>query len=263
MGSFFFWLSKLIWFAIAPDNLLVLLVCISLILLYFKAYKAALILQSFIAIVMLLIAFIPIGEWLLYPLESRFMTNPQLPEKVDGIVVLSGGENAKESALWNQVEMNKGAERDLAFLYLARRYPCAKLVFTGGSGKLIDQQYKEADVARRLFKEQGLDVSRVTFETKARNTYENGVFSYALIKPKATENWVLITTAWHMPRAMGVLKKLNWNMIAYPVDHRTQKGHLFRVDLNFSHNLGLLTMAVKEWLGLTVYYVTGKTATFL
>lgn len=263
MDTFFFWLSKLIWLVISPDSLLVLLLCINLALLYRKAYKIAFILQSIITFSALLIAFLPVGEWLLYPLETRFATNPKLPDKIHGIIVLSGSENAKTSVLWNQVEVNQAAERTLAFLKLAKRYPQAQLVFTGGSGKLTQQNYKEADVARRLFKEQGLNLNRVIFETKARNTYENGLFSYRLIKPKANENWLLITTAWHIPRAIGVFKQLNWNIMPYPVDHRTQKGYLFRIDLNFSHNLSLLVIAIKEWLGIIVYYSTGKTATFV
>ena len=263
MNSFFFWLSKLVWLIISPDNLLVLLICISSFLLYRKAFKAVLILQSIISICVLIIAFFPIGEWLLSPLETRFQTNPKLPEHINGIIVLSGAENAILSAKWKQIELNEASERNLVFLQLARHYPKAKLIFTGGSGKLLQQKYKEAFVAKKLFEEQGFNTEQIIFETNSRNTYENALFSYALIKPKINENWLLITSAWHMPRAMGVFKQLNWNVSAYPVDHRSRKNHLFRIDLNFSVNLHLLTLAIREWLGIIVYYCTGKSSFIL
>lgn len=258
MDSFFFYAAKLAWLLVSPGNLLVLLLCLSLLLQYRKAFRAALILQTFLCILVLPVAFLPVGEWLLFPLENRFPSNPQLPEQVTGIIVLSGGEKAIVSEAWNQVELNEGAERNLAFLHLARRYPCARLIFTGGSGSLTMQQHKEADVARRLFREQGLDEGRVVFERNSRNTYENGLFSRELVRPKAGENWILVTTAWHMPRAVGVFRKLGWNVLAYPVDHRGRKHDLLRLEFDFSGNLDLLGVGLKEWLGLAVYYVAGK-----
>ena len=103
--------------------------------------------------------------------------------------------------------------------------------------KVSNQNYKAADVAKRLFKEQGLDTSRIIFERESRNTWENAVFTKNLVKPKVGEKWVLITTAWHMPRSMGVFCKLEWDVIPYPVDYQTKPGHLFAVDWNFVGHL--------------------------
>ncbi|MDH3392865.1 MAG: YdcF family protein, partial [Desulfobulbaceae bacterium] len=206
-------------------------------------------------------AFFPLGEWLLYPLETRFPANPELPQQVDGIIVLSGAEDAVKSAHWDQVEMGDGAERNLAFFNLARRYPSAKLVFTGGSGSLIDQTHKGADVAKSLFQNLGLDTSKIIFERESRNTYENAIYSKKMVTPGAKENWILITTAWHMPRSMGIFTKAGWPMIPYPVDHQTLPDNLFRVGLNFAPHLASVKTAVKEWMGLTAYYLAGRTST--
>lgn len=263
MNSIFFWTSKLVWLLIAPDSLLLLLMLVAWVLLWRGACRPAKWLMSFLFVVLLAVALLPLGDWLLYPLEARFSANPELPEKVDGIIVLSGAQDALLSAVWNQAEMLDGAERDIAFLELARRYPGARLVFTGGTGSMVHQEYKEADVAKKLFEQQGLDLRRVVFERNSRNTFENAMFSMARVKPKAGERWVLITTAFHMPRSIGIFCKAGWRMIPYPVDHRTMPGNLLRVDFDLSGHLRDLKIGVREWVGLLAYYLTGKTTALL
>lgn len=263
METFFFWLSKLIWLVMAPDSLLLIFLLLAWILLWRGSMRMAKRTLGFVAVVMLLVALFPVGEWLLYPLEKRFPANPTLPIKIDGIIVLGGAGNAEKSSAWNQVELGDGAERFLAAIELARKYPAAKLVFTGGSGSMVSQGRKEADVAMILFKQQGLDIARITFERNSRNTFENAVLSKAMVKPHAAENWVLVTSAFHMPRAIGIFCKAEWPVIPYPVDHQTQPDALFRIDLDLASHLGNLTVGVREWVGLIAYYATGKTTALL
>jgi uncharacterized SAM-binding protein YcdF (DUF218 family) len=261
MESTFFWISKLAWVMIAPDTLLLFLLLISWLLLWRRAYILAKWLLGFVTIFLMVVALFPIGEWLLCPLETRFPTNPKLPEQIDGIIVLSGTENAVLSSLWNQAELGDSAERDMAFLALARQYPNAKLVFTGGSGSMMHQDHKAADVAKKLFDDLGLDLSRVTFERNSRDTFENAVFSKELVRPDPGQKWILITTAWHMPRAVGIFCKAGWPVIPYPVDHWTMPGKLLRIDFSLSDHLRGLATGLKEWLGLIAYYLSGKTTT--
>lgn len=263
MDTLFFYISKLIWLLVSPDSLLLILLILSLVLLYIGKIKQAKTLLATISLLLLLIALFPVGEWLLYPLESRFQTNPNLPEKVDGIIVLSGAEDAELSHIWKQVELGAAAERDLTFLTLAQQHPNAKLVFTGGSGSLTRQEYKGADVAEKLFKQLSFDTTKIIFERKSRNTYENVIYSKDLVKPIKNENWILITTGWHMPRSVGIFCKADWPVIPYPVDHQTNKDNLFRIDFDLSNNLYVLKTAIKEWLGLFAYYLSGKTTSFL
>lgn len=263
MDTFFFWLSKLIWMIISPDSLLLILILLSFGLLLMGKERIGTKLLGFVCAVLLIIALLPLHNLLLYPLETRFATNPQLPETIGGIIVLGGAEDPYLSSLWNQVELGPAAERNLAFIALARQYPEAKLVFTGGSGTLTKQSYKDADVAERLFRELGLDVTRVTFERNSRNTHENAEFTKRLIQPESGESWILITTAWHMPRSVGAFCKQQWPVIPYPVDHVTAPGNLISMNLALAEHLKRLKIGVKEWVGLFVYSLTGKTTAVL
>ena len=148
------------------------------------------------------------------------------------------------------------------FLALARKYPEAKLLFTGGSGSLLEQKDKAADIAKKLFKQLNFDVTRIVFEKESRNTYENAIYSKKIVQPFKNENWILITTGWHMPRSVGIFCKAEWPVIPYPVDHQTNKDNLFRISFNLSNNLRMLKIAIKEWLGLFAYYLSGKTTSF-
>ena len=94
------------------------------------------------------------------------------------------------------------------FVILAKRYPGAKLVFTGGSGAIEQGVSNEAEYARILLEQLGLPPDRVVFETTSRTTWENAVNTYALVKPQPSESWILLTSASHMPRAVGVFRKL-------------------------------------------------------
>ncbi len=261
MDSIFFFLSKLVWMITSPDSLLLILLLIAWALLWREKNQSAKRVLGFVVGILLIVSLFPVGEWILYPLEIRFPENPVLPQKVDGIIVLGGTENAILSTKWHQVELGDATERLLAFETLARRYPDAKLVFSGGSGSMVYQGYKGADVAKMVFEQQGMNVSHVTFESESRNTYENAVFSKVLVKPVSGENWILITSAFHMPRSLGIFCRAGWPMIPYPVDHYTWPGNLFRVGLDLADHLRILSMGIKEWLGLITYYVAGKTST--
>ena len=263
MDTLFFYVSKIIWLLVSPDSLLLILLIFSVTLLFLGKISSAKILLSAVSFTFILIAFFPLGEWLLNPLESHFITNPTLPAKLDGIIVLSGSEEPELSHIWNQVEVGATAERNLAFLNLARRYPKAKLIFTGGTGRLTNQRYKAADVAKTLFEQQNFNINKIKFESKSRNTFENATYSKKVAKPLKNENWVLITTSWHMPRSIGIFCKINWPTIPYPVDHQTRKGNLYRVNFDLAKNLSILKIGIKEWLGLFAYYLSGKTTSLL
>ena len=262
MDTLFFYVSKLTWLFLSPDSLLLILIVFSLILLYLGKTRLAKTTLTTTSLLLILISLFPIGEWLLFPLESHFQTNPALPEKIDGIIVLSGAENAELSSIWKQIELNAAVERDLTFIQLAERYPTAKLIFTGGSGSLTKQEFKGADVAEKLFRQLDLDAKKITFERESRNTYENIIFSKNIIKPNKNENWILITTGWHMPRSVGISCKSGWPVIPFPVDHQTKKDDLFRIDFDLSKNLKTLKTGMKEWMGLFAYYLSRKTTAF-
>lgn len=196
---------------------------------------------------------------MLYPLESRFQHNPDLPEKVDGIIVLGGSIIPDRSIEWQQLETNMYHERLSSFLELAQRYPEARLVFTGGNSETEKDKPTEAEIAEVYFLQAGISSERLLIEDKARNTAENAMYSRKLVDLQANETWIVITTAYHMPRAIGVFCQQDWSVIPYPVDHQTLPSKLYQPGYSLIWHANHLVMASHEWLGLLYYYLTDKT----
>ena len=259
MDTVFFLASKIIWALISPDSLIVILGVSAWIAAILKWQRISKSLLASCALLLLLIGFFPVGEWLIAPLENRFTANMALPSKVDGIVVLGGAILPQMSNSWQQPEINGAAERLTNFLYLARLYPNAQLVFTGGSGAVTEQEFKEAETAQMLFKQLGLAERAIIFESESRNTSENARNSKELVTPENNENWLLITSAFHMPRSIGVFCQQQWVVQPYPVDHYSQKANLLRVNFSFGENLLVLGVAIREWVGLVAYRISGRT----
>src|ERR1019366_3257446 len=92
--------------------------------------------------------FSPLGKWLLYPLESRFPP-------------------------WGGAGVASAADELIAAAALPRRYPKARIIFTGGSANLMFGDAREADYATALFESLGVSRERLTMERGARNTQEN------------------------------------------------------------------------------------------
>ena len=259
----FFPASKLLWNVLAPGNLLFICVLVCILAFNFGWLRFAKILTYPLLATLVMIALLPVGDWLLYPLEQRYPIDPNLPEQIDGIIVLSGAVGAKSTAMTGQVQVNEQVDRELAFMKLARLYPGVKLLYTGGSSSLVHQEFKGADAGKRLLAEQGIDLDRVIFERDSRNTAESAVLSRKLVQPSKGENWVLVTTAWHMPRSVGVFCKASWPVIPYPVDYRTSRSALWSINFEFASHLVELEVAVKEWLGLLAYWAADRIPSIL
>jgi uncharacterized SAM-binding protein YcdF (DUF218 family) len=145
---------------------------------------------------------------------------------------------------------------------LARRFPQARLVYTGGSNALSDSETTEAHDAGALLAALGVDPNRITLEDRSRNTDENARFTRDLVRPEPAQTWLLVTSAYHMPRSMGLFRKAGFNVVADPVDYHSEGG--FR-DWRFSNEvwrgLRLFEVAAHEWAGLAAYYASGRTDT--
>lgn len=253
-----FALSKLLWPIFSPANFLVLLLVVALLLHLLGRRRAGVTLTALVTVAFLALTFLPVGARMLYPLEARF-PQPTWPERVDGVIVLGGAVDPAATAFWGRPVVNHAADRMTEFVWLARRYPEAKLVFTGGSGSLTRQDLTEAPVARQVFERLGLPAERVLFEDKSRNTYENAVFTRDLVKPQPGETWVLITSAYHMPRSYGIFRKLGWKVLPDPVAYYTAEDSTSRIGPNLVGDFNLIDEAVHEWLGLLSYRLMGRT----
>lgn len=202
---------------------------------------------------------LPIETWAIRPLEDRFpaVTNP--PDQVDGIVVLGGAIDDLTSKDRGTPVLSSAANRLTTFIILAKRYPNAKLVYTGGSGDLEQGRSNEAEFARTLLEQLGLPPDRVVFENRSRTTWENAVNSYELVKPQPGAHWILLTSASHMPRAVGVFRKIGWGVLPWPVGYQS-RDHLTAYPQSLGRKLDLLDWAAHEWIGMVVYNFQGKSS---
>lgn len=263
MDKLFFYSSKVVWSILSPDSLFVILLVSSLLLIHLNRKRLGMNLLRLLTFGCVFLSIFSVGEWMLYPLETRFAHNPTLPAELDGIIVLGGSIMTGHSSEWQQLETNRYHERLSSFLELAGRYPQAKLVFTGGNSSLHSDQPSEAELVENYFLNAGIDPERLFMEDRARNTAQNASLSKQLLKPQSGEQWLLITTAYHMPRSIGVFCQQRWPVIPYPVDHQTRPSKLYSPGFSLLGNANTLVMAAHEWTGLLAYYLTAKTASLL
>jgi uncharacterized SAM-binding protein YcdF (DUF218 family) len=256
----FFILSKTLGYLVMPTNLLIGIGVMGAILLVtrFALLGRKLVMAS----VLLLVVFglSPIGNYLIYPLEQRFppwVAGSGAPP--DGIVILGGSIEADVSAAHGTPVVRSAPDRIIEAAALAHRYPNARIVFSGGSPNLIANDAREADFAGAIFEGLGIAKSRLIMERASRNTMENAQFSKALVAPKEGERWLLVTSAFHMPRSMGLFRKAGFAVEAYPVDWRVgRRGDLFSFSNTVLDGLGRTDVALREWIGLVAYRVTGR-----
>jgi uncharacterized SAM-binding protein YcdF (DUF218 family) len=257
----FFVLSKTIGIMLLPANFLVGIGLVGAILLATRF--AALGRKLMIASVALLAicGFSPIGNLMLYSLEQRFPPWNATKGAPDGVVVLGGPIDPDLSAAHGVPVTSAAADRLIMAAALGRQYPDLRIIYSGGSANLISGDAREADYAAKVFESLGIPRAQLTMERRARNTFENAEYSKAIAAPKAGERWLLVTSAYHMPRAVGVFRQAGFAVEPYPVDWRVGgrddllSFHKFAVD-----GLSNVEVSFREWMGLVAYRITGKTS---
>src|SRR5215467_3534042 len=226
----FYPISKAIWLVAAPASALILITAAATLWAALRLSKWTAWLAVTGACALVIGGFTPVSYWLTLPLENRFPQWEAGSRAIDGIIVL-GGETG---------------ERITVLAELARDFPQARLVYSGPGDDRI------AEYLLNKFARLGSDRERVTMERRSRNTFENALYSRELIKPNSNERWLLVTAALHMPRAIGCFRRVGFKVEGYPVQYTT--GVRLGADA-----LTRLDAAMKEWIGLVVYRLTGKT----
>ncbi len=255
----FFTVSKVGWLLAAPSNLLVFGIVVGLLLRVADVRRPAMAVTALSVLGVLVFGFSPAANYLASPLEERFPPFKDDGRPVDGIILLGGAEVPDVALARGVPALNDAAERMIAFSALARRYPNARLVFSGGSGLLEPGEAVEADAVQLTLRDLGMDLQRITFERRSRNTAENAAFTRQAMDPAPGSRWLLVTSAFHMPRAIGCFRGAGFPVEAYPVDYRTVSVH--DLDGGFTRvaqGLDLTDIATKEWLGLAAYYLSGR-----
>jgi uncharacterized SAM-binding protein YcdF (DUF218 family) len=244
-----------------PPKLLLAILIAGVALLWTRWQTAGRLLTAFAAVMFAAIATLPLGTWLISPLEDRFPSPEPLPATVHGIIVLGGATSLSTSASRNQPSLNANAERLTTFATLARRYPEARLIYTGGFRALKAPAITEGRVASTLLVNLGISAQRLTVDDSARNTIDNASKALELANPSAGEIWLLITSARHMPRAVGAFRQAGWReFVPYPVDYLTTKNAGSSLGFNLRAGLNSLRAAQHEWMGLVAYRVMGASS---
>ncbi len=262
MDDLFFISSKIFWHLLQPVNVLLWLLAAGALLLWTRFAKAGRRLIAGVLLVVLTLGVLPAGKWLVTLLENRFPVLHAPPAAVTGIVVLAGSLNSRVSAARGLPALGGDAERLTGTLALMRRFPHARVFFTGFSGRLLPEGPGAHAVARVFFATLGVAAGRIRYEGRSRNTYENALYTKRLARPRRGETWLLVTSAAHMPRSIGVFRKAGWDVVAAPVDFTTDGGYDFSPKwFSLSRALGF-NGAIREWVGLLAYYLSGKTGEF-
>ncbi len=257
----FFILSKTLGFFALPSNIVATIAALGIVLMFTRFRRAGRVLATLGIALLLLAGLSPLGNILILPLEERFPPWDASRGAPAGIVVLGGAISPDVSVAHGTPALTDAAERITAIAELARTFPAARIIFSGGNARLLYAEGNEAEFALQLFESFGIARERLAAEDKSHNTEENAVFSKALANPKPGERWLLVTSAYHMPRAIGIFRRAGFAVEAYPVDWRTRG----RIDLvmpfdTLSGGLRRTDTAVREWVGLLAYWITGQSS---
>jgi uncharacterized SAM-binding protein YcdF (DUF218 family) len=258
-----FYLSKIVWAFLQPSTLIAI-VLVAGFLLVARGKRAGLPVL-FCGVALYLIAgFSPLANWLLVPLETRAQIG--MSEPVDGaagIIVLGGATAGAQNFGERRVILNDAADRMIEAVRLAQQYPDLPVIFSGGNDDIFPSSKlePEAQLARRFFEGFNITPPRLRLENRSRNTFENAAFTAKLMQPRLDQRWVLVTSAFHMPRARALFEAQGFHVIPRPGDFRTNGSQdLWQIFGKPSDGLRRLDMAAKEWVGLLVSWLGGDIA---
>ena len=260
----FFYLAKVLWFLLQPSTLIALLIGYGSILIWTGWARWGRRFVSIGAILLLFAGLSPLGNALILPLEDRFpRADLDAPAPPTGFVILGGAEDRLVGTARNVPALNEAAERMVEAAILARRFPEAKIAFSGGDSGVLYQTGNEAEGAESLLTALGVPRDRLILEAKSRDTYENAVFLKEELAKQGElgpgARWLLITSAYHMPRAIGAFRKAGFDIEAWPVDYRTRgRSDLSRPFDKVSEGLRRVDVATREWAGLLAYWLGGR-----
>lgn len=260
----FFILSKVFWFVAQPVSVVFLLVLLGMVLAGFGRRRLGMVAAGLGVLLLGLVSYTTVGEVMISPLENRFARPEVMPQDVSTILLLGGSTSGRISAARGMSEFSDAADRPIEALRLARVYPQAQILATGGVGQLLSQGAEtEAVTTERFLRGMGLPPDRFMLEDASRNTAENAQFTAEMLVGREG-TMLLVTSAFHIPRSMGLFRKAGLDPIAWPVDYRSTGTEVFRIDLTDPVvNIETTTIALREWIGLLAYNWTGQTDALL
>ena len=258
----FFIASKLFWFFTRPLNALFLLALLAGLLALIGRRRLVGWLFALSALAFAALGFTQLPDLLIYRLETHVVAR-EMPPDPAGIIVLGGGLAAESAAVTGGYHLGEAADRLIKGLELKRHYPAARLIYSGGLSTLLQQGVPETSAARSLVEALYGDTRGIEFESKSRNTWENAVFTARMAGADDKRPWLLVTSAFHMPRALGCFRAAGMNVIPVPTDYRADPFLAPYVTGNMAGQFLKTSIVVKEWIGLLAYWLTGRIETLL
>lgn len=253
-----FYVSKVLWFLMQPSSLLLAGLCCGVYLIRWGRIEAGLRWLMGSLMILAVIGLTSVSDLIAIPLEQRF-PRPVGTTDVAGIIVLGGAEDTN-AGVRELMSLNEAGERLTEANVLARRHPNAKLIWSGGSDPTFYDGVSGAERAKVLFEALGVAPERIVLEDTSRTTHENAANTRELIKPQPGQRWLLVTSGWHMPRAMGCFRRAGFDVIAWPVDYRAPVAVDFtRVFSSVPDGLRRFDTMAKEYVGLVAYRIAGRT----
>jgi len=259
----FFILSKSVAFLLLPSNLLIAFGLAGVALMVTRWRRVGVCMAVVGLILLAVVGFLPVGSLLTRSLESRFPPWDGGRGAPDGIIVLGGEISPSLSRDYGEPVVGGDGVRIIAIAKLARAYPNARIVYTGGDASMLGNQPPETEFVYPLLDSFGVPRERVILESRSRNTAENAAFTKDLVKPKLGERWLLVTSAQHMTRAVGCFRRVGFPIEPYPVGWHTDRQGNLALSKALADGLARLDSAAYEWIGLVAYWITGKTEEFL
>lgn len=254
-----FLVSKLFWMFAQPLSLAFLSVLVAVIALIAGLRRTGLALSALGGAILFVTLYTTTGSFILQGLEARFPKPAADPQTVSCMIVLGGSFETEVTTTRGGIEMNQAADRFIEALRLARRFPQSAILVSGGDGSLSGVYEGDAVASERFFETFGIPADRLVRETQSRTTSENVANSRAILAERGLGNCLLITSAFHMPRAVGLFRAAGIPVTPWPTDYRTS-GEV-GLGLDFTQptlNAQQTATAVREWIGLAAYFLTGR-----
>jgi uncharacterized SAM-binding protein YcdF (DUF218 family) len=252
-----FFLSKAVSFFLVPSNAIASLAVLGLVLLFFRRRSGPAV-AGFAAAVVAVATLSPLGNLLLTPLEQRF-PEQTYPDKsaIDGIIVLGGSYDTVSHSYMSTIFLREDTEPMAVVPGLAKLYPEAKIIISGGTDPSSPGP-SEAAIVKQYYISFGIAADRISIEERSLTTVENARLTAAMIHPGPQTHWLLVTAPYHMPRAIGTFRKAGFNVIGFPAGWRTHGwADLWSPASTATDNLRRIDVAAHEWIGLVSYRLSG------
>ena len=256
------YISHIVFFCIAPSHICLFLLaagCVFQFIGHKQRLAKWLVVASFSGFVVL--GFSPIGNLLILPLEERFNKVTTLPKEasVAGIIMLGGFEESTVSNARDTLAMSGRCERLTETVLLSRKLPNVPIIFSGGEGGILFSSEPAGNAVRKYLTEVGVPKDKIIIETNSVNTWQYAIYTAKLVRLQPGKRYILVTSAWHMPRAVGAFRQAGFDVIPWPVDYHTAGTTDLWQPLSFlTHGLYTVDIATKQWIGLLWYWLTGR-----